>query len=70
MSWTGTVAFRRDEKYQVLVRLLGRQRLRWEDNIGIDLREIGWEGVGWIHLIQDREHWWDLVSIVMNLQVP
>jgi hypothetical protein len=40
---------------------------RGEDNIRIDLREIGWEGVDWIHLSQDRDHWWALVNVVMNL---
>jgi hypothetical protein len=33
------------------------------------LREIGWEGVEWIHLAQDRDQWWALVNMVMNLQV-
>jgi len=35
----------------------------------MDLREIGWEGVDWIHLAQDRDQWQDLVNTVMNLQV-
>jgi hypothetical protein len=39
-------------------RPLGRSRHRWEDNIRLDLREVGWEGVDWIHLAQDRDHWW------------
>jgi len=34
---------------------LRRRRLRWEDNIGTDLMEIGWEGVDWTHLAQDRD---------------
>jgi hypothetical protein len=38
-------------------RPLGRHRCRWEDNIRMDLREIEWEGVEWIHLIQDRDQW-------------
>jgi hypothetical protein len=32
-------------------------RLRWEDNIRMDLREVWWEGVGWIHLAEDRDQW-------------
>jgi hypothetical protein len=42
---------------------------RWEDNIKMDLREIRWEGVDWIHLEQDRDHWRALVNTVMNLRV-
>jgi hypothetical protein len=37
-------------------RRLGRPRRRWEDNIKMDLREIGWGGMDWIHLAQDRDH--------------
>jgi hypothetical protein len=37
----------------------------WEDNIRTDLREIGWEVVGWMHLIQDWDQWWAVVNIVM-----
>jgi hypothetical protein len=40
------------------------------DNIRIDLREIVWEGVDWMHLAQDRDQWWALVNMVMNLWVP
>jgi hypothetical protein len=40
------------------------------DNIKIDLREIGWDGMDWIGLAQDRNRWRDLVNTVMNLQVP
>jgi hypothetical protein len=47
-----------------------RPRRRWEDNIRMDLREIGWEGVDWIHLAQDRDQWWALVNTVMNFGVP
>jgi hypothetical protein len=46
----------------------GRPRLRWEDKIRMDLREIGWEGVGWIHLPQDRDQWWAPVNTLMNLR--
>jgi hypothetical protein len=51
-------------------RPLGRPRRRWEDNIKIDLREIGFGDVDWIHWAQDRDRWWALVSMVMNLWVP
>jgi hypothetical protein len=49
---------------------LGRCRQRWEDNLRIDLREIGWEGVEWMYLVQDRKQWQALVNMVMKLQVP
>jgi hypothetical protein len=43
---------------------------RWEDDIRIVLREIGWEVVDWIHLAHSRGQWWAVVSTVMNLRVP
>jgi hypothetical protein len=49
-------------------RPLGRPRRRWEDEMKMDLREIG-RGVVWIHLAQDRDRWQDLVNAVMNLRV-
>jgi hypothetical protein len=51
-------------------RPLGRPRRRWEDNIKIDLREVGWRGMDWINLAQDRDRWRALVNAVMNLRVP
>jgi hypothetical protein len=62
--------------YNILVgrpegrRPLGRPRRRWEDNIKMDLREIGFGDVDWIHWAQDRDRWWALVNMVMNLRVP
>jgi hypothetical protein len=50
-------------------RPLVRRRCRWEDNIRMDLREIGWEVVVWIHVAQDRDQWRGLVNAVMNLRV-
>jgi len=51
-------------------RPLRRPRHRWEDNIRMDLREVGCECVDWMELAQDRERWCALVSAVMNLRVP
>jgi hypothetical protein len=49
---------------------VGRPRRRWEDNIKMDLREIGIHGANWIRLAQSRGQWRDFVSTVMNLRVP
>jgi hypothetical protein len=51
-------------------RPLGRSRRRWEDNIKMDLREVGWGGADWIDLAQDRDRWRALVNAVTNLRVP
>ena len=51
-------------------RPLERPRCRWEDNIKMDLQEVGWGGMDWIDLAEDRDRWWALVNAVMNLQVP
>jgi hypothetical protein len=51
-------------------RPLGRPRCRWEDNIKMDLRKIGIDGVNWIQLAQDRVQWRACVNTVMNLRVP
>jgi hypothetical protein len=48
----------------------GRPRRRWEDNIKIDLREIGFGDVDWIHWAQGRDRWRTLVNTVMNLRFP
>jgi hypothetical protein len=50
-------------------RPLERPRHRWQDWIKLDLREIGWEGVDYIHLTQDKDWRWDLVNMAMNLWV-
>jgi hypothetical protein len=58
--------------YRVLVenpggkRPLGRPRHRWEDNIKLDLREVG----VWLELAQDKDRWRALVNVVMNLRIP
>jgi len=50
-------------------RPLGRPRRRWEDNIKVDLQEVGCGGMGWIGLAQERNRWRALVNAVMNLRV-
>jgi len=47
----------------------GIPRHRWEDNIKMDLQEVGCGGMDWIDLAQDRDRWWALVNVVMNLKV-
>jgi hypothetical protein len=78
MRWAGHVA-RMGEvmgAYNILVgmperrRQLGRPRRRWEDSIKMDLREICFGDVHWIHLAQDRDRWRALVNTVMNLRFP
>jgi len=51
-------------------RPLGIPVCRWEDNIKMDLQEMGCGGRDWIELAQDRDKWWALVNAVMNLRVP
>ena len=50
-------------------RPLGRPRRRWEDNIKMDVQEVGCGGMDWIDLAQDKDRWWALVNVVMNLRV-
>jgi hypothetical protein len=77
MRWVGHAACMGGGRnmYRVLVgRPKGKMPLerpthRWEEGIKMDLREIGWGGVEWIHLAQDRDHWRAFVNVVMNLQV-
>jgi hypothetical protein len=62
--------------YRILVgrpegrRPLGRPSRRWEDNIKMYLEEVGWEGVDWIDMAQDRDRWRAVVNVVMNLRIP
>jgi hypothetical protein len=78
MMWAGHVARMGEGRdfYGVLVGKpegespLVRPRLRWEDNIKLDLREIGIDGANWIHLAQDRVQWRAFVITVRNLRVP
>ena len=78
MRWAGHVASMGERRgvYRVLVgklegkRQLGRPRHRWEDNIKMDLQEVGCRGVDWIEVAPDRDRWRALVNAVMNLGVP
>jgi hypothetical protein len=78
MRWAANVARMGKVRgaYSILVgrpegrRPLGRPRRRWEDNIKMDLIEIGFGDVDWIRLAQDRDRWRALVNTVMNLRVP
>jgi hypothetical protein len=78
MRWAGHVARVGEGTgvYRVLVgrpegkRPLGRPKRRWEDNIKLDFREIGIDGVNWIRLAQGRVQWRAFVNTLMNLQVP
>jgi hypothetical protein len=61
--------------YKILVgktegkRPLGGARRRWVHNVKMDLREVGWDGVDWIDMAQDRDQWRALVNMVLNLLV-
>jgi hypothetical protein len=78
IRWAGHVARVGEGRgvYRVLVRRpeskrpLGRPRGRWQDNINMDIREIGINGMNWIRLAQDRVQWWACVNMVMNLRIP
>ena len=78
MRWAGHVARMGEMRgvYRGLVdkpegkRPLGRPRHRWEDNIKMDIQEVGFGGMDWIELAQDRSRWRALVNAVMNRQVP
>jgi hypothetical protein len=78
MRWAGHVAGMGEKRNarRILVgksegrRPLGRPRRRWVENIKMDLRVIGWDGMDWVDLAQDRDQWRALVNTVMNLRVP
>jgi hypothetical protein len=78
LRWAGHMARRGERRgaYRALVgkpegrRPLGRPRRIWEDNIKMDLVEVGSGGVDWIDLAQNRDRWRALVYTVMNLRVP
>ena len=62
--------------YKVLVgkpeekRPLGKPRHRWEDNIKMDLQEVGYGGMDWIDVAQDRDRWRAFVNAVMSIRIP
>jgi hypothetical protein len=78
MRWSEYVACMREMRnsYSILYgkpegkRPLGRPRHRWEENIEMDLRDVGWQVTDWIHLAQDRDQWLAFENKVMNLRVP
>ena len=78
MRWAGHIARTGERRavYRVLVgkpegkRSLGRARHRWENNIKMDLQEVGCGGTDWIELAQNRDRWRALVNAVLNLRVP
>jgi hypothetical protein len=78
MRWAGHVVHMGEERgvHRVLVgkaegkRPLGRPRRRWEDNIKMDVQEVGGGRGDWRELAQDRDGWQTLVSTVKNLRVP
>ena len=78
MRWAGHVVRMGERRgvYRVLVgksegkRPLGRHRRRWENNIKMDLQEVGCRGMEWIELAHDRDRWRAFINSVMNLRVP
>jgi hypothetical protein len=70
MGWAYSTRDKRNS-YNILVgkperkRPFGRPMHRWEDII-MNLREVGWENVDWVHLVQDRDPWWALVNTVLG----
>ena len=62
--WWGNLRERERE------RPLGRPRHKWDDNIKMDLQEVGCGGMDWIDVAQDRDRWRALVNAVMNFRVP
>ena len=78
MRWAGHVALMGEGRivHRVLVekpegkRPLGRPRRRWEDNIDLDLQEVGGGCGDWMELAQDRDRWRALLNMVMNFRIP
>jgi len=77
MRWTGHLSRIGDKRGTCRVlfgkpegkRPLGRPRCKWEDNIKMDLHEVGCGGKDWIDLARDRDSWWVRVNAVVNLWV-
>ena len=78
LRWAGYVARMEEGKsaFKILAgkpagnRRLRRPRRRWEENIRLDLKEIGINTRNWVDLAQDRDYWRALVNAVLNLRVP
>jgi len=75
IGWVGHLARTEEMRnaYNILVGKSEGERplgMSYEDNIRMDLREICWEVVDWMHLAQDSDKWWALVNTVMNLRIP
>jgi hypothetical protein len=78
MSWAGHVAYEGEKRNTNMISVgtsegkspLGKPRHRWEDNIKMDLRDLGWGGVDWIVMVEDRDQFRALVNTVMNFRVP
>ena len=78
LRWVGHVARMEEGKsaFKILTgtttgkRPLGRSRHRWEDNIRMDLKEIGINTRNWVDSAQDRDYWRALVKVELNLRVP
>ena len=70
VAYMGRAAYRNLVRRPEGKRPLGRLRSRWEDNIKMDLQEVGCGGMDWIELAGDRDRWGALVNAVMNLRVP
>ena len=77
VSWAGHVSCKGNKRgaYRVLVgrpearRPLGRPGLRWDDNIKMYLQDVGWRGVDWIALAEDRDRWRAVVNALMNIRL-
>jgi len=67
--WNGTGRVSRSVGKE-LKRPLGRHRRRWDDDIKMDLQEMGCGGMDWIELAQDRDRWRGFLTTVINLGVP
>jgi hypothetical protein len=78
MRWAGHVAHMTEKRNACNIsvgkpqgkRLLRRHKNSWEDNIRMDFKGVGWEGVNWMHLSQDRDQWRAVVNMVVDLPVP
>ena len=78
LRWAGNIARMEEVRsaFKILTgkptgkRPLGRPRRRWEDNIRIDLEEVGINEGNWVDLAQDRDYWRALVNAALSLRVP